>query len=181
MSDPNLILELTAVHRTVSDALRESVGGHPRPTLAQLQRLPPKLRSHMAELLPVVGGLLRAMDADDPGRGDISLTIERAQAAQSTRLTGNFPHDVDNMRYLARLVASLVDIIVTSPHHARVNPNSGPWKFTFCCNNCGDSSATSEESAHGQTWAERHLKAHPEHLSYRELITRPYEAATGAL
>ncbi|MFE7316392.1 DUF6415 family natural product biosynthesis protein [Streptomyces sp. NPDC057555] len=107
MSDPNL----TSIRRTVTDALRESVNGYPRPTLSQLHRLPPKLRCHKAELIPIVDDLLRSMDTEDPRRRQIAVTLKRAQAKDGARPTGNFAHDVDNMRRLARLVRSLLDTV----------------------------------------------------------------------
>lgn len=114
MSDPILTLDLTTMRRTVRDALRESAYGQPRPTLTQLQQLPIKLRSHTADLIPVVDVVLRAMDAEDPRHGEITLELKRAQGVDGARPTGDFARDVAHMRHLARLVRSLLDIVEDS-------------------------------------------------------------------
>ena len=109
---PDFLLDLGAMRRTVAEALRErNCDGHPRPTLTTLGRLLPRLRVHAAVLLPIIEGRLRKMSADDPRRGEIGLEVKRARGAQGTRLTNDIARDVASMRYLARLVASLIEIV----------------------------------------------------------------------
>ncbi|MEV0119966.1 hypothetical protein AB0I16_00205 [Streptomyces sp. NPDC050703] len=57
---------------------------------------------------------------------------------------------------------------------------SEPIVFGMECKNCGDSSDGSEDPANGTEWAADHLKANPEHLTYREHITRSYRFEPGA-
>lgn len=64
-----------------------------------------------------------------------------------------------------------------SPDH---EPDAEPWTFTMQCAVCDASSPTGEDVGPAQDWATQHLKTKPEHLSYRETITRPYRAEPGA-
>ncbi|WP_329148308.1 DUF6415 family natural product biosynthesis protein [Streptomyces sp. NBC_01456] len=108
---PDFLLDLDAMRRTVAEALRErNCDGHPRPTLTTLGRLLPRLRVHAAALLPIIEGRLQEMSADDPRRGEIGLEVKRARGAQDVRLTNDFPRDIASMRHLARLVSTLIDI-----------------------------------------------------------------------
>jgi hypothetical protein len=55
-----------------------------------------------------------------------------------------------------------------------------PITFTMQCAACGTIGPTHEDADQGADWAIRHLKANPEHLAYREHITRPYRTESGA-
>ncbi|WP_405804835.1 hypothetical protein [Streptomyces sp. NBC_01187] len=59
-------------------------------------------------------------------------------------------------------------------------PDADPVAFTMRCAACGVGGPTSEGSEDGTAWAVRHLKANPDHVDYREIITRPYRAEPGA-
>lgn len=58
-------------------------------------------------------------------------------------------------------------------------PDAEPWTFAMECAVCEQSSSTSEETDRAQEWAAGHLKANPEHFTYRERVTRPYRAEPG--
>ncbi|MFE6742359.1 DUF6415 family natural product biosynthesis protein [Streptomyces tubercidicus] len=119
-----LSLDLDKMRQTVADALREHIGrGHPRPPLNQLQQLPPRLRVHAAVLLPIIEGRLRKTSPDGPRRGEITLEVKRGRGAQGTKLANDFPRDVANRRYLARLVANLIEIVEEGrQQHSVVHP-----------------------------------------------------------
>jgi hypothetical protein len=54
-----------------------------------------------------------------------------------------------------------------------------PSLYAMECKGCGQSSDGSESQADGSDWATGHLKANPGHLTYREVITRPYRFEPG--
>ncbi|WP_431041409.1 hypothetical protein ACQUSR_05585 [Streptomyces sp. P1-3] len=58
-------------------------------------------------------------------------------------------------------------------------PDAEPYTYAMTCAVCEEMGPRSEEMADAHEWAERHLKANPEHLTYREHITRPYLAKPG--
>ncbi|WP_313956503.1 hypothetical protein [Streptomyces sp. SAJ15] len=58
-------------------------------------------------------------------------------------------------------------------------PQAEPHSFTMQCADCGDHSAPHGSGEGGTEWAVAHLKAHPGHLAYREIITRPYRFEPG--
>lgn len=61
-------------------------------------------------------------------------------------------------------------------------PEAEPHTFTMRCADCGATgpTVTDGEDGDGTSWAAAHLKANPDHLNYREHITRPYRAEAGA-
>ncbi|MFG3118711.1 DUF6415 family natural product biosynthesis protein [Streptomyces sp. NPDC048197] len=106
------MINLDTMRWTVAESLRErNCDGHPRRTVTTLGRLLARLRVHAAVLLPIIEGRLRKMSPDDPRRGEVTLEVKRGRGAQGTRLTNDFPRDVANLRYLARLVANLIEIV----------------------------------------------------------------------
>ncbi|MFJ5678599.1 hypothetical protein [Streptomyces sp. NPDC093097] len=66
----------------------------------------------------------------------------------------------------------------------RIMPNSRPeaepWTFAMECTECGKSSDQQTGHAPSLGWVTEHLKTNPDHLDYRERITRPYRAVPGA-
>ncbi|MCE7079811.1 hypothetical protein [Streptomyces sp. ST2-7A] len=60
-----------------------------------------------------------------------------------------------------------------------LEPDAEPIAFTGQCAVCGRLGPTGEGGGHLTGWMLAHLRAHPEHLSYREIITRPYRAVPG--
>jgi hypothetical protein len=48
--------------------------------------------------------------------------------------------------------------------------------FAMQCAVCEERSAASEETRPVQDWVFEHVREHPGHHSYREVITRPYRA-----
>jgi hypothetical protein len=58
-------------------------------------------------------------------------------------------------------------------------PDAEPWTFSFECQVCEKTGPKKESSDDAFDWALDHLKQFPEHLSYREHITRPYRAIPG--
>lgn len=61
-----------------------------------------------------------------------------------------------------------------------LRPESEPIMSTMQCKTCDESGPTAEEFEGGTAWAAKHLKANPDHLEYREHITRPYHFEAGA-
>lgn len=55
-----------------------------------------------------------------------------------------------------------------------------PFTFTMQCAACEETGPTSTDAEDGTAWAAQHLKAKPQHLVYREHITRPYRFESGA-
>jgi hypothetical protein len=58
-------------------------------------------------------------------------------------------------------------------------PSAEPHSFTAQCATCDETGYSSQNSDHAQAWVERHLKANPQHLTYRQIITLPYRAEPG--
>jgi hypothetical protein len=58
-------------------------------------------------------------------------------------------------------------------------PDAEPWMFSFECQVCEEHGTKQESSDDALDWVLGHLKRFPEHLSYREHITRPYRAIPG--
>ncbi|GFH34033.1 DUF7848 domain-containing protein [Streptomyces pacificus] len=61
-----------------------------------------------------------------------------------------------------------------------LRPEAEPITSEMRCTTCGESSGKAEEFEGGTAWAVKHLKAHPDHLEYREHITRPYRFEPGS-
>ncbi|MFI0728610.1 hypothetical protein ACH4S9_06250 [Streptomyces sp. NPDC021225] len=59
-------------------------------------------------------------------------------------------------------------------------PDAEPLTFTMQCAVCEQAGEASDDQAAAHTWATGHLKANPEHFTYREIITRPCRFASGA-
>lgn len=55
-------------------------------------------------------------------------------------------------------------------------PDAEPHSYAAQCAVCEESGPRGEDAAEAQSWVIGHLRAHPEHFSYREVITRPYRA-----
>ncbi|WKX68878.1 hypothetical protein [Streptomyces sp. XD-27] len=58
-------------------------------------------------------------------------------------------------------------------------PEAEPHTYAMTCTACHTVGPRSEDMDEAHAWAARHLKANPEHLTYREHITRPYLAKPG--
>ncbi|WP_372458270.1 DUF7848 domain-containing protein [Streptomyces niphimycinicus] len=54
-----------------------------------------------------------------------------------------------------------------------IEPDAEPITFAMQCAVCEQTGGRTEEQAGARSWATGHLKANPEHFTYRELITRP--------
>jgi hypothetical protein len=61
-----------------------------------------------------------------------------------------------------------------------LSPEAEPITSAMRCKTCNESGPTTEDFEDGTTWAAQHLRANPEHLEYREIITRPYRFEAGA-
>lgn len=61
-----------------------------------------------------------------------------------------------------------------------VEPDAEQWTFQRQCAVCDASSEPAEDLEQAEDWNETHLKANPDHLTYRETITRPNRAEPGA-
>ncbi|MBO8192757.1 hypothetical protein ITI46_13925 [Streptomyces oryzae] len=59
-------------------------------------------------------------------------------------------------------------------------PDAEPVTFTMQCAVCEQTSGSHTTQSVSQKWVVRHLKESPEHLTYREMITRPYRFEPGA-
>ncbi|UED84087.1 hypothetical protein [Streptomyces profundus] len=55
-----------------------------------------------------------------------------------------------------------------------------PTLFVMECVACGFFGPKGQDVADGAEWAGQHLALHPEHLAYREHITRAYRFEAGA-
>ncbi|WP_323375756.1 DUF7848 domain-containing protein [Streptomyces alkaliterrae] len=58
-------------------------------------------------------------------------------------------------------------------------PDAEPVTFTMSCAVCEASGPTESDTSSAARWIPAHLKQEPEHLTYREHITRPYRAVPG--
>ncbi|MCE7081435.1 hypothetical protein [Streptomyces sp. ST2-7A] len=55
-------------------------------------------------------------------------------------------------------------------------PDAEPLLFSARCAVCGASGPAGPEAGATPRWMLAHLRSHPGHLSFREVITRPYRA-----
>jgi hypothetical protein len=55
-------------------------------------------------------------------------------------------------------------------------PDAEPVTFAMQCAVCRQRSTATVNFAYAQSWAMRHAGRNPSHLTYRELITRPWQA-----
>lgn len=55
-------------------------------------------------------------------------------------------------------------------------PSAEPIAHSVQCSACEETGPEADSSDSACAWIVVHLKAHPEHLRYREHITRPYRA-----
>jgi hypothetical protein len=60
-----------------------------------------------------------------------------------------------------------------------LSPDAEPVRHTAQCAVCQECGPEAGSSDAAVAWVVIHLKGHPEHLSYREIITRPYRAVPG--
>ncbi len=59
-------------------------------------------------------------------------------------------------------------------------PDAEPLTYTFQCAVCDTNGPTDTEPDTASHWTFRHLKEHPEHFTYRSLVTLPYRITPGA-
>jgi hypothetical protein len=59
-------------------------------------------------------------------------------------------------------------------------PDAEPLTFALQCAVCEQSGEPGPDQGDAHGWATSHLKTHPEHYTYREIITRPRRFAPGA-
>ncbi|MGP3991460.1 DUF7848 domain-containing protein [Streptomyces sp. 3N207] len=59
-------------------------------------------------------------------------------------------------------------------------PDAEPVTFTMQCAVCDQTASPHTSQSVPHNWVTRHLKENPEHLTYREIITRPYRFEPGA-
>ncbi|GAA4681455.1 hypothetical protein GCM10023347_40380 [Streptomyces chumphonensis] len=59
-------------------------------------------------------------------------------------------------------------------------PDAEDVMFAAQCAVCGECGRPGTDPSGARQWIVRHLSAHPEHYSYRELVSRPYRAVPGA-
>ncbi|MCK1796671.1 hypothetical protein MTQ01_11720 [Streptomyces sp. XM4193] len=62
---------------------------------------------------------------------------------------------------------------------ADLEPDAEPITFAMACCVCGATGPESTDPDLSSAWVPTHLKHRPEHLSYRETVTRPYRAIPG--
>ena len=60
-----------------------------------------------------------------------------------------------------------------TPDH---EPGAEPGTFAMQRVVCEEAGPAATDVREAHDWAETHLKANPEHLTYRELVARPYRA-----
>ncbi|MBB0230756.1 hypothetical protein FOE67_14840 [Streptomyces calidiresistens] len=58
-------------------------------------------------------------------------------------------------------------------------PDAEPLLFSARCAVCGASGPAGPEGGTASRWMLTHLRSHPGHLSFREVITRSYRAVPG--
>ncbi|MCE7081423.1 hypothetical protein LZF96_15095 [Streptomyces sp. ST2-7A] len=58
-------------------------------------------------------------------------------------------------------------------------PDGEPIAYAAQCAVCEETGAAGEGEEAGTDWMLAHLRAHSEHLTYREVVTRPYRAVPG--
>lgn len=61
-----------------------------------------------------------------------------------------------------------------------LRPEAEPITSAMQCTTCNERGPKSEAFEDGTVWAAQHLKANPDHLEYREHITRSYRFEAGA-
>lgn len=59
-------------------------------------------------------------------------------------------------------------------------PDAEPFRHRMQCAVCGATGPETGTAEVAARWALAHLRAAPEHVTCRELITRPYRAVLGA-
>lgn len=59
-------------------------------------------------------------------------------------------------------------------------PDAEPHAYAMQCAVCSESGPWSEDATRAHDWPPAHLRSHPQHLAYREYVTRPYRAVPGA-
>ncbi|MFD8868491.1 hypothetical protein ACFV1F_29870 [Streptomyces sp. NPDC059590] len=59
-------------------------------------------------------------------------------------------------------------------------PDAEPLTYVMQCAVCEQSGKRGDDQATAHTWATGHLKANPDHYTYREIITRPCRFEPGA-
>ncbi len=59
-------------------------------------------------------------------------------------------------------------------------PDAEPHSYAMECAVCSEVGPFSGKAAEAHAWVPAHLRVHPEHLTYREHVTRPYRAIPGA-
>lgn len=60
-----------------------------------------------------------------------------------------------------------------------LRPDAEPITSTMQCRTCCQGGPQSEDFEDATTWAVSHLRANPEHLDFREVITRPHRFEAG--
>lgn len=58
-------------------------------------------------------------------------------------------------------------------------PDAEPLTFTMRCAVCGVTGPATLAAQRSADWIAEHLKSRPQHLTYRETVTRPYRAVPG--
>lgn len=59
-------------------------------------------------------------------------------------------------------------------------PDAEPITYAMACCVCAATGPPSLDPSASAEWIPVHLKRQPEHLTYRESVTRPYRAVPGA-
>ncbi|MQS06076.1 hypothetical protein FNX48_002430 [Streptomyces sp. IF17] len=58
-------------------------------------------------------------------------------------------------------------------------PDGEPVTYAAQCAVCEEIGPAEKDEETGTDWMLAHLRANPEHLTYREIVTRPYLAVPG--
>ena len=58
-------------------------------------------------------------------------------------------------------------------------PDAEPHSYAMECAVCSETGPPSTDADAAHRWVPAHLRARPEHLTYREHVTRPYRAIPG--
>jgi hypothetical protein len=61
-----------------------------------------------------------------------------------------------------------------------VDPDAEPVSFAAQCAVCDATGPQAESADDAHAWAFQHIRDHPEHLTYRSLVTLPYRVIPGA-
>lgn len=59
-------------------------------------------------------------------------------------------------------------------------PDAEPITYTMCCCVCDASGPPTLDPQVSASWISNHLTRAPDHLTYRECVSRPYRAVPGA-